>query len=116
MRRNDDEIYSVRTTENHFTSSPHYPQRYGSLNRNVSSFKSNENFPLDSLSREFNGGIRRIRNFYQPSVALNIPWIGKGEEKEGTFRDNSGSLPVLLTSFHGQRDLENGRFIAVQRD
>lgn len=47
---------------------------------------------------------------------LNILCIDKGEEKEGTFHDNGGSLLVLLTSFHGQRDLENDRFIAVQRD
>lgn len=56
----------------------HYPALW-IVKSNVSSFKSNENFPSrlvglgfrDSIPREFSG-IRRIRNFYQTSVALNI--------------------------------------------
>lgn len=89
-------------------------QRYGSLNRTYLPFDRTKNFPL-SIPR---AGIRiRIQKFRSNLRAvLNILCIDKGEEKEGTFHDNGGSLLVLLTSFHGQRDLENDRFIAVQRD
>lgn len=104
------QVYPVRRTEKPFLL--HYPALW-IVKSNVSSFPSNEKFsPLDSA------GIRiRIQKFRSNLRAvLNILCIDKGEEKEGTFHDNGGSLLVLLTSFHGQRDLENGRFIAVQRD
>lgn len=87
-------IKFIRSEEpkNHFASLLHYPALW-IVKSNVSSFRSNEKFsPLDSA------GIRiRIQKFWSNLRAvLNILCIDKGEEKEGTFHDNGGSLLVAF--------------------
>lgn len=97
-------------------------RRYGSLNRTYLRLNRMKIFPLGLLDSAFATRFRgNLVEFDVSEIFIKPPWrwifsLDKEEEKEGTFRDNSGSLLVLLTSFHGQRDLENGRFIAVQRD